>query len=98
MPLECGRAERRRILLGGVLVQCSGIGIANALQPLRDRLEHELVVAVRLLGLVALRGVVGGLGLLGLAEQIGLVLGEQVELATDEIAEPAAAKAQRSSS
>ena len=62
-----------------------------------DRLEHELVVAVRLLGVVALGRVVRALGLLGLAQQLGLVLGEEVELAADELAEAVAAEDHTSS-
>ncbi len=97
MALARGGVERGRVLLGDVVVQGLRVGVADVLQPRRDRLEHELEVAVRLLGLVALGGVVGALGLLGLLEELGLVLGEQVELATNEVAEPAATEAQASS-
>ncbi len=53
------------------------------LELVRDRLEHELVVAVRLLRFVALGGVVRPLGGLGFLQQLVLVLDEELELAPD---------------
>ena len=67
------------------------------LELVRDRLEHELVVAVRLLSFLALGRVVRPLGGLGFLQQLVLVLDEEVELAPDQVAEAVAAEAQRSS-
>ena len=60
--------------------------------------SHELVVAVGLLGVLPLGVVVRALGSFRLAEEVGFVLGEEVELAPDQVAEAVAAEAQRSSS
>ena len=62
-----------------------------------DGLEHELVVPVRLLGMLALGRVVRALGLLRLAQELGLVLDEEVELTADQVAETVAAEDQSSS-
>ncbi len=66
------------------------VGVAYVDEAVAARVEHELHVAVGLLGVLALRLVVRPLGRLELGEQLGLVLGEQVELAADEVVEAAA--------
>ena len=94
-----GRAvERRLVFERCVLVERRGVGLAQLDQPVRERVEQELEVAVRLFRVLALGGVVRPLCLAGLGQRLGLVLGEQVELTPDETGEAIAAqKAQRSS-
>ena len=53
----------------------------------RDRVDDELVVAVELLRLVTVGVRLGLVGLLRLREQLGLVLGEEVELGSHELVE-----------
>jgi len=57
-----------------------------------------LVVPVRLLGNRAVGRVVCALRLLRFAQELGLVLDEEVELAADQVAETVAAENQSSSS
>jgi hypothetical protein len=57
-----------------------------------------LVIPVRLLGKLALGRVVRLLRLLRLAQELGLVLDEEVELTADQVAETVAAEDQSSSS
>ena len=56
--LSGGAGESLRVDVVGVVVEGRGVRVAQLLEAVGDRLEHELVVAVRLLGLVALGGVV----------------------------------------
>ena len=94
-----GRAvESLAVGVGRVLPQRRGVRIAQRGERLGARFADEQVVAVELLGLVALGGVVGRLGVAGLSQQRGLVLREQVELALDQVGEAAAAEPQSSSS
>jgi hypothetical protein len=98
VALAGSAVERHHVLGGRVLVERARVRVADVLEPFRDRLEHELVVAVRLLGLVPLSGVVLLLGEFGRTQELGLVLGEEVELPADEVAEAAAAPEDQSSS
>src|SRR5947208_655922 len=62
-------------------------------QALQDRaVELVLVVAVLFLRIVARRVVVGALGLLTLADQVGFLADEEIELPRDHIGEAAAPK------
>ena len=85
-----GAVEGVLVRLPRVPVERRPIGVAQLREGIRDRFEHELVVAVRLLGELALGGVVRPLRLLGLAQQLRLVLDEEVELTADEVAEAVA--------
>ena len=85
------------VRLPRVVVERGRVGVAQLGEGVGDRLEHELVVPVRLLGKLALGGVVRPLGLLRLAQELRLVLDEEVELAADQVAEAVAAEDQSSS-
>ena len=94
-----GRAvESLAVVIGRILLQRRGVRIAQRGERVSAGLADEEVVAVELLGLVALGGVVARLGLAGLPQQRGLVLREEVELTLDEVGEAAAAEDQSSSS
>ena len=86
------------VRLPRVPVERRAIGVAQLREGIRDRFEHELVVAVCLLGEPALGGVVRPFRLLGLAQQLRLILDEEVELTADQVAETVAAEDQSSSS
>ena len=90
--------ERLLVGLPRVVVQGGGVRIAEVGEGVGDGLEHELVVPVRLLGKLALGRVVGALSLLRLAQELGLVLDEEVELTADQVAETVAPEDQSSSS
>ena len=87
-----GAVERVLVRIPRVAVERRGVRVAQLGEGVCDRLEHELVVPVRLLGKLALGGVVRPLGLLRLAQKLGLVLDEEVELAADQLAEAVAAE------
>jgi len=80
------------------VVQGGGVRIAEVCEGVGDGLQHELVVPVRLLGKLPLGRVVRVLRLLRLAQELGLVLDEEVELTADQVAETIAAEDQSSSS
>src|SRR5262245_35571127 len=80
------------------VVQASGVRLPDLEQPVGDGIDGELVVAVRLLGLGAIRAVPRLFGLVGLGQQIDLVGGEQIELALDELREAVAAASHHLSS
>ena len=61
------------------------------------RVEDELELRVRRLGVLAIGAVVGALGLNRLREELRLLFGEEIELAANEVGEAAAAQSQRSS-
>ena len=93
-----GAVERLLVGLSRVVVQGGGVRVAEVGEGVGDGLEHELVVPVRLLGKLALGRVVCLLRLLRLAQELGLVLDEEVELTADQVAETVAAEDQSSSS
>ena len=63
--------------------------VAQVREQLRTRLDNVDVLAVALLGLIARGVVVGVFGFGALAEQLGVLALEEVELARDEVREPA---------
>ena len=75
------------ILRGRSVVQRVRVGLADVEQPVRDRIDDELVVAVGFLRLLGGRGVPGRLGLDGLGQELGVVGREEIELPLDELVE-----------
>ena len=65
----------------------AGVRLADVQQAVAERVEHELQVAVALLGLVAVGVVPGGFGPSAAVQQRRLVGGEQIELPLDELEE-----------
>ena len=79
--------ERVTVGGGGVLVERPCVRVAEREQPVGDRVDDELEVAVGLLGGVASGADPGLLGLVRLGQELGLVLLEERELALDELRE-----------
>ena len=79
-PLVHRAVELRLVLVGRRLVQRPREIVAQFGEDLGARLDEILVVAESLLGLVALGPVVGGLGLVALADQLRVVPLEELEL------------------
>ena len=67
------------------------VRLADVEQPVGDRVDDELIVAVRLLGALGGGGVPRRLGLGRLGQQLGVVGREEVELPVDELVEAAPA-------
>ena len=66
-------------------------------EPLADRVHHQLIVAEELLGLLAARRRPRRVGGLPFLQERRLLLGEEVELTPDELVEASAPEHQRSS-
>ena len=87
-----GVVELRLVLLGRPLAEARREVVPEVGEDLRACLDEVLVVAVELFRLVPLGVVVLGLCCLDLAEQVGLLAPEELELALDHVGVALAAK------
>jgi len=95
----CAGRERTAVLVARHLVERCGVRLADLEQAVGDRDDEELVVAVCLLRRVAPRRVPARFRLVGLVEEVGVVRGEERELALDDLVErPASPEPHTSSS
>src|SRR5919197_3381467 len=79
--------ENAAVLLGGLLVEGRRVVVPQLRQLVGPSLDEVEEIAVPLLGLVARRLVVGPQGRLDVADQAGVLGGEEIELTLDEIDE-----------
>src|SRR5260221_7515383 len=94
---DCG-VELCGVLLGVVVLERACVRVAQLREPVRRRLDRELVVAVELLRLVAFGRVVALERSVDVVEQIMVVLLEEGELPRDQIAKALTAEDHTSSS
>ena len=87
--------ERSAVLVCRLGVEGRRVRVPHLEEPIGERVDDELEVAVRLLGLVTPLAHPRRLRVLGFLEKRGLVLGEEVELPVDERVEAPAAKPHR---
>ncbi len=95
--LGSGPDERGLVLPRRVLLERRRVGGLDLVEAVAARVEDELEIRVRRLGVLAIGAVVGALGLNRLREELRLLFGEEIELAVDEVGEAAAAESQKSS-
>ena len=88
-PLRRRAGEGGAILVRRIVLERGRVRLAEVEQPVADRVDDELVVAVELLRLVAVGPRLGLVGLLRLLEQLGFVFREEVELRSHEVVEAA---------
>ena len=79
--------ELRLVDLRDLLAHRRSKAVAKLRKAIRPRLDEIEVVAVLLLGLVAIRGVVGALGRVAVRDQVCTLLLEEVKLAPDDVLE-----------
>ena len=79
--------ELRLVGLGSVLVHGRGEAVAELCEPVRAGFDEIQIVAVALLGLVAVGGVVRALRGVAVGDQLRALLLEEVELPPDQVLE-----------
>src|SRR5262249_20763953 len=89
-PFDDCAVERGFVLLGRVVVERLRVRVADVGEDLRARFKEVDVVAVTLFGFVSVGLVVRSLGCDAVVDQAAVFAGEQVELASDNVAEAAA--------
>jgi L-cysteine/cystine lyase len=88
--LSRGTTEARAVLPGRLVVERLRVPLAEIVQPLADRVDDELVVAVERLRLPGVRAGPRRVGACSFLEQGSLVDLEEVELPSDELVEASA--------
>jgi hypothetical protein len=84
-----GLVEGSQVLVGCAFIERCGIAVPHLGECLRPELDELLKAAEDLLRLFAISAVVGPLGLVDAGQELGVLLLEEVELAIDQLGEPA---------